>query len=77
MLPSHFRLGVVRIAHREILKVNVFPEETLINWVVDTFNPSTPGRQRQVDLCEFKASLVYGTSCRTARTTQRNPETLP
>ena len=32
--------------------------------VVHTFNPST-GRQRQVDLCEFKASLVYRASSRT------------
>ena len=32
------------------------------------------GRQRQVDLCEFKASLVYRASSRTARAvTQRNP----
>ena len=32
------------------------------------------GRQRQVDLCEFKASLVYKASSRTVRTvTQRNP----
>ena len=31
------------------------------------------GRQRQVDLCEFKASLVYRGSSRTAKATQRNP----
>jgi hypothetical protein len=31
-------------------------------------------RQRQVDLCELKASLVYRASSRTARTTQRNPD---
>ena len=30
-------------------------------------------RQRQVDLCEFEASLVYRVSSRTARATQRNP----
>ena len=30
-------------------------------------------RQRQADLCEFKASLVYRESSRTARATQRNP----
>jgi hypothetical protein len=29
------------------------------------------GRQRQVDLCEFQASLVYGVNSRAARTTQR------
>ena len=32
-----------------------------------------PKRQRQVELCEFKASLVYRVSSRTARATQRNP----
>jgi flagellar biosynthesis/type III secretory pathway protein FliH len=31
------------------------------------------GRQRQVDLYEFEASLVYKVSSRTARVTQRNP----
>jgi hypothetical protein len=31
------------------------------------------GRQRQVDLCEFEASLVYRMSSRTARAIQRNP----
>ena len=30
-------------------------------------------RQRQVDLCEFKDSLVYRVSFRTSRATQRNP----
>ena len=30
-------------------------------------------RQRQVDLCELQAILVYRVSSRTARTTQRNP----
>ena len=30
------------------------------------------GRQRQTDLCEFEASLVYTVSSRTARATQRN-----
>jgi hypothetical protein len=31
------------------------------------------GRQRQVNLCEFEANLVYTVSPRTARATQRNP----
>jgi capsid protein len=31
------------------------------------------GRESQVDLCEFEASLVYRVSSRTARATQRNP----
>jgi hypothetical protein len=35
-----------------------------------TFNPST-GRGRWI--CEFKASLVYKVSSRTARAIQRNP----
>ena len=30
-------------------------------------------RQRQVDLCEFEASLVYRVSSRTAEVTQRKP----
>ena len=30
-------------------------------------------RQRQADLCEFKASLVYRVSSRTGKATQRNP----
>ena len=32
-------------------------------------------RQRQAHLCEFESSLVYGVSSRTARVTQRNPDT--
>ena len=31
------------------------------------------GRQRQVDLCEFEASLVYKGRSRAVRATQRNP----
>jgi hypothetical protein len=30
-------------------------------------------RQRQLDLCEIKASLVYRASSRTARGTQKSP----
>jgi hypothetical protein len=30
-------------------------------------------KQRQADLCEFKASLVYRASSRISRATQRNP----
>ena len=30
-------------------------------------------RQKQADLCEFKASLVYRESSRTARATQKSP----
>ena len=31
------------------------------------------GRQREVDFIEFKTSLIYRESSRTARTSQRNP----
>jgi hypothetical protein len=34
---------------------------------------SALGRQRQADLCEFKASLVYKVGSRTTIATQRNP----
>jgi hypothetical protein len=34
---------------------------------------SAPRMQRQVDLCDFKTSLVYRDSSRIARATQRNP----
>jgi hypothetical protein len=33
-------------------------------------------RQRQVDLGEFKASLVYRVSSRTAKVTQKNPVSI-
>jgi hypothetical protein len=40
--------------------------------VVHAFNPSTwEAKSRQIS--EFKASLVYKVSSRTARATQRNP----
>ena len=32
-----------------------------------------PRKQRQADLCELEAILVYRASSRTARATQRNP----
>ena len=39
-----------------------------------TFQSQTSGRrQRQVDLCEFQASLIYSVRCRPLRATQRNP----
>ena len=40
--------------------------------VVHAFNPVLK-RQRQADLCEFKASLLHGVSSRTTRAVQRNP----
>ena len=41
-------------------------------WWCTPLNPAL-GKQRQAELCEFKASLVYRASSRTAGTTQRNP----
>ena len=35
--------------------------------------PFIPSRDRQMDLCEFKASLVYISSSRTVKATHRNP----
>ena len=35
------------------------------------------GRQKQEDFCEFKASLVYRVSFRTAKATQSNPVSTP
>ena len=40
--------------------------------VVHTLIPVL-GRQKQADLCEFKASLVYRVSSRTVKATQRSP----
>jgi hypothetical protein len=37
--------------------------------LVHTFKPSTLGRQRQADLYEFEASLVYVISSRPAKAT--------
>jgi hypothetical protein len=45
------------------LKISIL----VLSVVVHTVGPST-GRQRQADLCEFKASLVYQPQSRTART---------
>jgi len=47
----------------------------LLNTIPLAGSPLVPAlrRQRQVDLCEFEASLVYGASSRMARATQRNP----
>ena len=51
------------------------PKDVRRDWamLVHPFNPIPLGRQRQVDLYEFKASLVYRVSSRIARAvTQRN-----
>ena len=47
----------------------------LLGSVVKTFNPST-WNQRQVDLCESKASLVYRASSRAGREKILHRETL-
>jgi hypothetical protein len=39
--------------------------------VAHAFNPAL-GRQRQADLCEFEASLIYRVSSRTPRTNREN-----
>jgi hypothetical protein len=49
--------------HNKILKIS----QVVVAW---TFNLST-WKQRQMDLCEFKASLVYGAGSRIAEATQR------
>jgi hypothetical protein len=41
--------------------------------VAHTINPSTQEAQAGRDLCEFKATLVYRSSPRTAKPTGRNP----
>jgi hypothetical protein len=41
--------------------------------VAHTFSPNIFGKQKQVDFCEFEASLVYRASSRTARATKSNP----
>jgi hypothetical protein len=39
--------------------------------MVHTLMPAL-GKQRQINLCEFKASLVYRVNSKTAKATQRN-----
>ena len=41
--------------------------------VAHNFLPQVLERQRQVELCEFKARLVYRVSSRTVRAAQGNP----
>ena len=41
-----------------------------------TFKPIKLRRQRQVDLCEFTASLVYKSEFQDRLQSSRNPETL-
>ena len=44
--------------------------------VAHAFNPVLR-RQRQIDLCEFEASLIYKASSRTAMAIQKNPVSKP
>ena len=55
------------------VKITYISQESLTGWWWwhMPFIPAL-GRQGQVDLCEFEASLVYGVSSRTVRATQRN-----
>ena len=41
--------------------------------VAHAFNPIILRKQRQAELCEFQAKVVYKASSRTARAAQRNP----
>ena len=41
--------------------------------MVHTFNPRTLGRQRQMDLYEFEASLVYRVNSRTGSKATEKP----
>jgi len=54
-----------------------FIKKVRLPWVTGLWWP-TPlipelRRQRQAELCEFKASLVYRVNSRTAKAMQRNP----
>jgi hypothetical protein len=51
--------------------MNIIRKPELTQW---WHTPLIPGleRQRHVDLCEFKASLVYRASSRAVKGTQRN-----
>ena len=55
-----------------IMEVKVIKAIMARRWWYTSLVPAL-GRQRQGDLCEFEASLVYRASSRTARATQRNP----
>jgi hypothetical protein len=60
---------------QKVYQLEISPLKRIIQagrWWCTPFIPAL-GRQRQADLCEFDASLVYKVSFRTARATQRNP----
>jgi len=52
----------------KILKYIIKKEKPCQEWRCTPLIPA-PGRQKQVDLCEFRANLVYIVSYRTANTT--------
>ena len=54
-------------------KLKLKKKNNSINWAVVA--PLIPAlrRQRQVDLCEFEASLVYGASSRTGSVATEKP----
>ena len=61
--------------NREVCSYNFVIDKATISawWWWCTPSMSALGRQRQMNLCEFKASLVSRASFRTVRATQRNP----
>lgn len=60
----------------ELDKIKFYPdfivEEFICLTVVAHALRPTLRRQKQVDLCEFQASLIYRVSSKTAKATQRN-----
>ena len=69
-----FAYSISRCRSTQWLPMLHLSQEAESSWVemAHTFNPALR-RQRQTDLCEFEASLVYRASSRTVRATQKNP----
>ena len=66
-MSTHEPQGI--LGSKRCLKMIGFPVMSdICNWSL-----MPPGRQRQADLCESKAGLVYRVSSRTAKATPRNP----
>ena len=63
---GHFQASIPRWPHSTVLMNSLW-----VKWHTSLI--LALGRQRQEDLCEFEASLVYRASSKTARATQRNP----
>ena len=66
-----FHCGFQRLYSSHHSNVTV-KESKLRQMLAHAFNPCTQ-RQRQAELLEFEASLVFRVNSRTARATQRNP----